>query len=150
MSDKILCSTQPPNTNLEGFVNDKNKLSLKELERRDKLVSGGIVECKSLLGKQEFSSMFYFYDGSIEGFEECKRYSTLSEFKKRIGELNNDETREIACDLKDRSIREMAGIYDVEERMDINEVWKIKGKRTQIEFVYNRLMAFRIVRGLKI
>lgn len=145
MSYKILCSTQLPNTNLEGLVKDEDKLSLRELKRRDELADLGITECKGLLDKQESSEMFYFYEGSIEGFQECKKYLKFSEFEKRLIELNAGEVREIACNIKDKSIREMVGIYDPNEKMDINEVWKIKGKRVQIEFVYKRLKASRMV-----
>ena len=150
MKDKILCSTKSPIFNLEGVVDDWNNLSPRELKYRDELIANGIKECRNLLGKQKTKNMYFFYDGSLDGFEECKDLTKIQAYETRIQELHQEEIREISCSiLKDRRLREEMKIYDPEERTDEDEVWKIKGRRMQIEFVYGRLKAFKVLCSMK-
>jgi hypothetical protein len=146
MSYESLCSAHNPNRNLERKI-DSDSLSVFEKQRRDELITDGINECHSLIKKQKSPDMFYFYEGSIEGFQECKTYSRLSQFTNRLDELNKEELQEISGSLKDPELREMSGVYDPNKKMDLKEVWKIKGKRTQVDFVYQRLLAFKLIRS---
>lgn len=116
------------------------------LERRDKLIEKGLTECKGLLGKQRGRNMYFFYEGSIEGFEECRNLNEFLDYELRLKELNQEELREIGkSSLKDEELRELYHLYNRDEETDINEVWKIKGRRTQINFVYERLVAFNFL-----
>lgn len=139
-----LYSANKPPKDLEKSVKGTDNLSSYESGYRNELADAGIIECRELIGKQKSSEMYYFYEGSIDGFEECKKYSKLSDFEKRLKGLEAKEHREISCSsLKDKELREMLGIYDDNEETDINEVWKMKGIRTQVEYVYEGLLAFR-------
>ena len=127
-------------------------LSQKEIERRDELIRDGIKDCRKLIGKQKSRKMYFFYEGSIDGFEECKNLNTLESYVKRIQELSTEESREIAHSLRGnteekRLLKEEWQIYD-DRKMDLNEVCKLKGISTQIEFVYERLKAYQLVYNL--
>ena len=116
------------------------------LKRRDELIRNGIKECRNLIGKQKSTNMYFFYEGSIGGFEECRNLKELSEYESRLKELNEEELREISkSSLKDKELRELYHLYNENEETDYDEVWKIKGRRTQINFVYNRLMALGFI-----
>ncbi len=69
------------------MVNIEDKFNDYEIGVRDEMISKGIAECRLFLKKQKDPGMFYFYEGSIEGFEECRRYSTHSDFSNRLAEL---------------------------------------------------------------
>jgi hypothetical protein len=137
-------SKYQPSKCLEKFILDSDNLSPYELGYLNDMIDSGTKECTNLLGKQKDSQMFYFYEGSIEGFQECKKYTRISEFEKQLKELLAEEHKEISRGaIKDKELREELGIYDSNEETDIKEVWKIKGIRTQVEYVYGRIIAFR-------
>jgi hypothetical protein len=129
---------------------NKMKLSNLEIEYRDGMIEKGISECRSLLGKQERRNMYFFYEGSLDGFEECRKFDSLESYVARLEELRKDEMREISCsslrkdDKDSRMLRESLGIYG-NEKTDEDRVWRLKGIRTQVEFVYERLAAFNLI-----
>jgi len=125
----------------------EDELKTFELKYRDELISKGMRECRSLIGNQKNQNMYYFYEGSIEGFEECKDYFNYSDFLKRLKELHKEEKLEVCSELEDDELREIAGLYGAPREMDLKEVWQIKGRRTQIEFVYDKLVAYRLILG---
>ncbi len=126
-------------------------LSQKELEQRDDLIKKGIAECRGLIGKQTSREMYSFYEGSIDGFEECKKLNNLEAYIGRIEELNQTEIKEIAYsflrgdDMEKILLREELQIYNSNRETDLDKVWKLKGIRTQIEFVYNQLKAYKFI-----
>jgi len=127
-------------------------LSQKEIEQRGKLIKDGVKECKKLIGKQTSESMYFFYEGSIDGFEECENLNTLESYVERIQELFKAEAREIAWSLKGdteerRLLKEELQVYG-DRKMDLDKVWRLKGIRTQINFVYENLMAYKLIYNL--
>jgi hypothetical protein len=132
-----------------GFASnlDEDILTAFELERKDVLIANGLVECQKLLGKQKISDSYFFYEGSIDGFEECKGYSRFSHFEKRLEDLHWEEKRELSkSSISDVVLKEQLGIYDKNAKTDYAELWKLKGIKTQIGFIYERL---KLYRGLK-
>ena len=129
-------------------------LSQKEIERRDELIKDGIKDCKKLIGKQKSKEMYFFYEGSIDGFEECEKLCTLEEYANRIQELSTEESRETAYsslrkdDEETQLLREELQIYDSNKETDLEKVWRLKGIATQINFVYERLKAYQLVYNL--
>ena len=126
----------------------QGELSPIEIELRDKLIERGIKECKYLLKIQDSKDMYFFYEGSIEGFEECRKLSSFEAYDKRWREIMFEEVREIACSLKGddentKNLKEKYHIFDPNEKMDIGRVWKLKGKSAQIGFIHNQLNLFR-------
>ena len=124
-------------------------LSQKEIELRDELIKDGIKDCRELIGNQKLKEMYFFYEGSMDGFEECKNLNTLESYVKRIHELSEEEYRELLRSLKGdteekRLLKEQYQLYDNKET-DSDEVWKLKGIITQIDFVYERLKAYKII-----
>ena len=102
--------------------------------------------CKEFISKQKSIEDYFFYEGSIEGFEECKKFSKFSDFERRIEQLYIEETRELSKSwIKDEMLREYLKIFNKNEKTDYNTVFKLKGKRTQIQFVYDKLKAYRLV-----
>ena len=75
-------------------------LSQKEIELRDELIKDGIKDCRELIGNQKLKEMYFFYEGSMDGFEECKNLNTLESYVKRIHELSEEEYRELLRSLK--------------------------------------------------
>lgn len=125
-------------------LESQDELTLEAIIQRDALVSGGITDCKNLLGKQKTREDFFFYEGSIDGFEECKKLSKFSDFEARIYKLHCEERVEISkSSIKDDVLREQLGIYDKNAKTD-DEVWKLKGMRTQISFIYEKLILYRV------
>ena len=106
---------------------------------RDGIISKGIEECESLLPKQELE-MRDFYRGSIAGFKECEYLNTVDEYENMLEELNQEENREISkASLRDEELRESLGLTPSETETDMERVYYLKGMRTQIEFVYQRM-----------
>jgi viroplasmin and RNaseH domain-containing protein len=120
-----------------------------ELEKKNVLIDEGLKECKELLGKQKTANDYFFYEGSIEGFEECKYFIEFTDFRKRLEELHFEEIREISkSSLKNEILREYFKIYRKDEETDYEKVFKIKGIKTQISFVYEKLMLYRGLREM--
>lgn len=121
------------------------------LKERNELVHKGIEECRNLLGKQKSRKDYFFYEGSIEGFMGCLHMNNFSDYENRINELKKLEITEISkSSLKSEAgdidfLREQVGIYNPDEGTDYDELFKIKGRRTQIEFVYHRLLAMNVI-----
>ena len=128
-----------------------DELTLKEIIQRDALVSEGITDCKNLLWKQKTLEDYFFYEGSIDGFEECKKYSKLSNFEKRLEELHWEEMGEISkSSISDEFLKEQLNIYNKNEKTDYKEVFRIKGMKTQINFVYEKLIIYKaLMQGIK-
>lgn len=95
---------------------------------KEKLITDGLRECKNLLPKQK-DTMFDFYEGSIEGFEKCKKLNKLKDFERRLSTLNRKE-----LNLTKRYL------FKKDEKL-LKEIWYVKGIRTQVEYVYNHLKA---------
>ena len=96
---------------------------------KEKLINNGLEECRALLPKQT-NTMIPFYKGSIEGFEKCKKFNELEDFKKKLFIIDKKElnlTKRYYGKLSNKKL--------------LNEIWYVKGLRTQIEFVYNHLEA---------
>ena len=124
-------------------------LSQLELERRNQLIKEGVTDCRKLIGKQKSEEDYFFYEGSIDGFEECKNLNSLESYAERIQELYQKEDREIIRSLRrddeeTKFLKEHYQIYDDGEP-DLDKVWKLKGIRTQIEFIYERLKVCRLL-----
>ncbi len=127
----------------------EDELSGEELTLKNRLIREGINDCKKYLKKQKTKRDFFFYDGSIDGFEECKTFSKFSHFEERIQELYNEEKREISkSSLGDNALREHLRIYNKNEKTEENEVFRLKGMKTQISFVYERLLGYRAARRI--
>ena len=133
-----------------GFAEgDDDGLTKFELTKKGELADEGMNRCRKLLGKQKTLNDYFFCDGSIDGFEECKKYSKFSHFGNRLEELHLEERAEISnSSLKYEILRERLGIYDKDAKTNYAEVWKLKGIRTQIEFVYERLKLYRGLRQM--
>lgn len=127
------------------FANaDDDMLTAFELQKRNELTGKGRDECRSLLGKQKTLEDYFFYEGSIDGFEECRNFKKFSDFEKRINELYNEEIREISkSSIKDEILKEQLGIYDKNAKTDDNKVFRLKGVKEQVSFVYERLKLYR-------
>ena len=131
---------------LENISNGEKELSIYESKRRNELIEEGLKECRELIGKQKSEEKYYFYEGSIDGFNECRLFNSFSDFETRLIELQGEELREISkSSLKDKHLRELHHLYDTNEETDLGKVWKLKGIRTQVNFVYDRLRATRII-----
>lgn len=121
------------------------------LEQKHELIYKGIEKCRNLLGKQKSGDMYFFYEGSIEGFMECLSMNSSSDYETRLKELREEEIREISkSSLRNnteerRHLRERLMIYKNDEEIDMDEVFKIKGRRTQIRFVYDRITALELI-----
>ncbi len=127
----------------------EDELSSEELTLRNRLVKDGINDCKKYLKKQKTRRDFFFYDGSIDGFAECKDFSKFSHFEKRIQDLYDEEKREISkSSLRDDALREHLRIYNKDEKTNEDEVFRLKGMKTQISFVYERLLGYRAARRI--
>ena len=118
-----------------------------ELAYRDRLVASGLAECRLLLPLQTDPHERMFYLGSIQGFETCRAYTTVTAFEKRLFELHVAETRESGKDLKDPELRQLLGLTP-SERANENRVWFLKGYRTQVEYVHDHLLAYQTVKEL--
>lgn len=127
-----------------------DRLSVNEIAIKERAINTGATECRELLGKQKTRNDYFFYEGSINGFEECRKFVKFSDFEKRINELYVEERREISkSSLADELLREELKIYGRNEKTDYDEVFKTKGIRTQISFVYEKLKLFRGIRLMK-
>ena len=68
--------------------------------------------------------------------------------------MNQAEVREVSYsslkrdDEETQILREKLQIYNSNKETDLDKVWKLKGTRSQIEFVYNQLKAHKFVFGL--
>lgn len=136
-----------------GFANAEDDiLTSFELERKNELANNGMNECRKLLGKQRTLDDYFFYEGSIQGFEESRNFKKFSDFEKRISKLYSDERAEISKSaIKDALLREQLSIYDKNAKTNDDEVWRLKGIRTQIVFVYDKLTLYRGLRqGIRI
>jgi len=108
------------------------------------VIDAGVNECRNLLGKQKTIEDYFFYEGSIDGFEECKSFRKMADFEKRIEELHFEENREVSkSSLKDELLREYHKIYSKNEKTDYKEVFRIKGVKEQISFVYDKLILYK-------
>ncbi len=122
------------------------KLAVPELKHRDRIIENGIRECRDLLGKQTSRLMYFFYEGSIDGFEECRKINSFEAYEQRLDELNKECLREVSCSSLRRNddeiklLRERLGIYG-DESTDDDKVYTLKGMKKQIEYVYDRLLA---------
>jgi len=118
-----------------------DKLTPWELGHRNLLIENGIKSCKilleNLLKEQKFNVNISLCRGSLEGFEECKQIDELHTYETMLQELYNEETKEIELYLSNKK-------EDVNPEK-IEQVWEIKGKRAQIEFVYKHIKALRVL-----
>ncbi len=139
---------------LEGIVVDWDTFSSSALAERDELINNGIEECRDLLGKQKSKNMYYLYEGSIEGFEECRTLSTPEAYENRLRELREEEIREISLsslkgdDEETQRLREGMKIYDPNEKTDDKKLWKIKGRLSQINYIYERLKGYMVAAAI--
>jgi len=116
-------------------------LSQKELELRDELIKDGIAECKELIGKQSSEAKYFFYEGCLEGLEECKKLDDLDAYTKRIQELSRAQDRE---KMEEDEIMFRIGHLDYEGcEIDSERVQRLHGIRTEIEFVYKELKEYK-------
>ncbi|MFH1248657.1 MAG: hypothetical protein V1660_00710 [archaeon] len=114
---------------------------------KNSLIENGLVDCERLLGKQKTIGNYCFYGGSIEGFEECKNFYKFFDFEKRICELYFEEIREtVKFPLNSEILKERLRIYNNNEKMDYEEFFRLKGMRTQINFVYEKLKLYRALK----
>jgi hypothetical protein len=114
---------------------------------KNSLIDNGLVDCQRLLGKQKTIGTYCFYEGSIEGFEECKNFYKFSDFEKRICELYFEEIREtVKFPINSEILKERLKVYNQDEKMDCEEFFRLKGERTQINFVYDQLKLYRALK----
>jgi len=93
---------------------------------KDRMIERGIVACELLLPGQK-GTMIPFYKGSIQGFKRCKKLKTLKDFERALEKLRQKELKKETEYIKKK------------DDITLNEVWRLKGVRTQIEFVYGPL-----------
>ena len=62
----------------------QDELNSFEEEMKMGVIDAGVNECRNLLGKQKTIEDYFFYEGSIDGFEECKSFRKMADFEKRI------------------------------------------------------------------
>jgi len=60
------------------------KLSKLESDCRNEMIERGLNECRDLIGKQKSRNMYFFYEGSLEGFEKCRALDDLESYQKNL------------------------------------------------------------------
>lgn len=103
---------------------------------KNDIIERGLKACEEELKKAE-GNMKHFYRGSIEGFKEAEEIYDLKTFEKRIKKLMEKELEMVNDYLKSREEPKEGDRF-------LKEYWELKGRKTQLQFVYNRLRVFEI------
>jgi len=106
-----------------------------ELEAyRDYLIERGLSECLELLPKQK-DTMIPFYKGSIDEFEHCKSITNIMEMENRFRQLQKD--------VHDKYFATGSNL----SANDLNDYWYLNGRKTQAEFLFERLKLYYLQPG---
>jgi hypothetical protein len=121
----------------------EDQLSSPELAFREELITTRQADCRMALRHPESAADRHFIQGAIAGLEDCRGCSTLSALEQRLKQLATEESRTTTLDLSQVSFRP-----SLDKPLDLKELWEIKGKRAQTEYVLESLRDFRRRTGL--
>lgn len=113
---------------LKMLVSELEPFSQELIAHRDELIEENLAECRtqrdSYAEKGDLEKCF-FYEGSIQGLEECRKFNTFRDYTQEMRYLDSQK-------------------IDI---LPLKYLWQSKGKRTQIEHIYQHLVAYEVIKG---
>jgi len=143
-------------SNIGDFVNSTLPLPPEGIGVRDRLINQHRDELEARLKTVEPENpLNSFYEGALEGLNECAAFSTLEEYQNRGEELTILRTKGYHSVFKrimdggEAELKEIVN-HSSNGETDFNKLSRLIGKSAQIEYMFELMCTYELIKADKL